>query len=196
MIYLILGIPVFLIMTFFVRRTWINGGEYSEPHSFWACVGTGFMTLLICAMPCMVIYVVVLGKSLVEIDTSYTNTKSLVSLNDITNHEGQISGGFFLGIGVIHGSEEDVYKIRYATIENGIVRIKTMEMDEDNVGFVEDGGNKLVTTYYYSYYVFTETGKKLFLTGKPNYGEKDNGTTYIFHVPKGSIINDYSVDLN
>lgn len=122
---------------------------------------------------------------------------SLVGLKDFTSREGSMSGGFFLVLGAISGSQKDMYKIRYATYVNGNIQIKTLKVDEDNVFFVEDGLNKLVVSSVSYAFVYTEMGKVLFWNDSPDVrpDKHTSKQTYTFHVPKGSIFNEFNVDL-
>ncbi len=195
MIYLILGFLIIITWIFFVRGAWINGNDYNSPHSFWYCGRVLIVTTMICILPVMVIYVQTLFNSTTKIIRSSERSNSLVGLKDLTSREGHLLGGFFLGIGVISGSEKDVYKIRYATSQSGIMQIKTLNVDANDVYFVEDGLNKLVVTNSYTERVFTDMGKKLFWSNNPNIASEYKGTTYTFHVPKGSIFSEFNVDL-
>lgn len=128
-------------------------------------------------------------------EEQYTTQIELVALNDFTGQESSISGGFFLCVGGFNGSSSDTYNIRYASKDsNNVIKINTMKVDSNKVGFIEDGNAKVVIKYNTNRCKRSgRIGEWLF--GKCNYTYGDSIIGYEFHVPKGSITNDIKVDL-
>ena len=76
----------------------------------------------------------------------------IVAMKDFTEEYSKTEGGFggsiFLMVGKVESEEGELYKIRYAAKANdGVIYIRTKELDPDEVGFKEDGTNKLELVY-------------------------------------------------
>ena len=144
----------------------------------------------------LLILTVIIGVCTSEnITTTYNTESELVSLNDFSSKESKINGSMFLCVGSLNGSSSDTYNVRYASKDdNEVIKINTIEVSDDNVGFVMDDNTKIVITYEAKERKFTKLGKWLF--GTDSVGTKEEQTIgYEFHIPKGSIANDIEIDL-
>ena len=126
-----------------------------------------------------------------EIETNYTTETKLVALNDFISRESNVKGNFFL---CINGSSSDTYNIRYATKDDSeVIKINTIEVNNDNIGFVEDDNIEVVITHKKIEYKYNKVGEWLFGYSIKELSDREIG--YEFHIPKGSITNDIEVDL-
>lgn len=197
MIYLILSLMTIMAWIYFVgkARKKARLTESSQESLFWVGYQSFMLTSIVCFGLSVLIGSVLFLGSIKRVYRSSEKTVSLVALKDMVSHENNLSSGYFIGI--IPDNMNDVYKIKYAASNYGNIQVKTLKADEHNVVFVEDGMNKLVVNMSYDDIVFTEAGKLLFFRDDPNMdaGCPAPQTTYTFHIPKGSILNEYSVDM-
>ena len=122
-----------------------------------------------------------------EVESSeFTELIAIEDFNEsYSNSEGKVGGSIFLFLGEYETEEGSIYKIKYAEKEsNGVIYIRTIEVDPNSVGFMEDGTNKLET-------ISTDATKEIFGSTMSYYRDDK----YIFHIPEGSISKNIEIDL-
>lgn len=141
--------------------------------SFFMFLGGEFLSI---AFSCIITFTVGCLIGCFFEPVSYTQTETpLIALKDNST----INGSFFLGCGSV-GSET---QYSYAVNTEFGIEIKTLPADEK---------------IYFKY----DEGTPALITSKPVYSTlaewisiPDDPTIYTFRIPKGSIINEYEIDL-
>jgi hypothetical protein len=141
----------------------------------WVFVVGVFITLVITLL---VVGAIIRGAISGRHDTERSETYDLRALGTSSNVEGEYSGGIFLSYGYI--KEKRV--LNYIRVEpNGAFVLRTIDA-EDAYIFETDDPPKAVHTTEYGY--------------DPTWfdGYVSGAETWSFYVPKGSVVNDYTVE--
>lgn len=153
-------------------------------------LGVEFILLVLSLLLCSILY----AFSNYKVTEKYSTKTELVALNDYTESKEKFSGGYFLFVGGISGEKSNTYNIRYAYKDNrGVTKIKSEDMNTNDVGFIEDDTRVMETYYEKKVYELNKLGR--FLFKNPMNEDEPKLIDYVFHIPKDSITGDIAIDL-
>lgn len=118
---------------------------------------------------------------------------SIYKLSDYIGIEGNANGFIY-----VNGSISDTYNIRYVTKKGNSYKINSLKVDYDDVTFVEDDETyieeiqnmRTYKTNWLSEFLYSDEFNNLI--SNP---DKVGTPTYEIHIPKGTIVEDYDIDL-